>query len=104
MTMQLLCLYLFCCSNLTLKESQASMHVLFIFTACKMFILPIQKRFTGFIVLQVPLPGMKWVDNHRGVFNVEVVTVSAIHTQVTVPYTIVLLMFLGNLGIKLNFI
>lgn len=27
---------------------------------------------------------MKWVDNHRGVFNVEVVTVSAIHTQVTV--------------------
>lgn len=25
---------------------------------------------------------MKWVDNHRGVFNVEVVTVSAIHTQV----------------------
>ncbi|XP_063056669.1 dedicator of cytokinesis protein 7 isoform X12 [Engraulis encrasicolus] len=30
---------------------------------------------------EVPLPGMKWVDNHRGVFNVEVVTVSAIHTQ-----------------------
>ncbi|KAG7268748.1 hypothetical protein CRUP_034582 [Coryphaenoides rupestris] len=30
---------------------------------------------------QVPLPGMKWVDNHRGVFNVEVVTVSAVHTQ-----------------------
>uniref|UniRef100_A0A673C4Q7 Dedicator of cytokinesis 7 n=1 Tax=Sphaeramia orbicularis TaxID=375764 RepID=A0A673C4Q7_9TELE len=29
----------------------------------------------------VPLPGMKWVDNHRGVFNVEVVAVSAIHTQ-----------------------
>uniref|UniRef100_A0A8C5AUD4 Dedicator of cytokinesis 7 n=1 Tax=Gadus morhua TaxID=8049 RepID=A0A8C5AUD4_GADMO len=29
----------------------------------------------------VALPGMKWVDNHRGVFNVEVVTVSAIHTQ-----------------------
>nr|XP_023650276.1 dedicator of cytokinesis protein 7 isoform X10 [Paramormyrops kingsleyae] len=29
----------------------------------------------------VPLPGMKWVDNHRGVFNVEVVTVSTIHTQ-----------------------
>lgn len=36
------------------------------------------------VVLQVPLPGMKWVDNHRGVFNVEVVTVSTIHTQVTV--------------------
>ncbi|XP_053086673.1 dedicator of cytokinesis protein 7 isoform X21 [Pangasianodon hypophthalmus] len=29
----------------------------------------------------VPLPGMKWVDNHRGVFNVEVVAVSTIHTQ-----------------------
>ncbi|XP_047669058.1 dedicator of cytokinesis protein 7 isoform X22 [Tachysurus fulvidraco] len=29
----------------------------------------------------VPLPGMKWVDNHRGVFNVEVVTVSTVHTQ-----------------------
>uniref|UniRef100_A0A4W6DFK1 Dedicator of cytokinesis 7 n=1 Tax=Lates calcarifer TaxID=8187 RepID=A0A4W6DFK1_LATCA len=29
----------------------------------------------------VPLPGMKWVDNHRGVFNVEVVSVSTIHTQ-----------------------
>ncbi|GAA6104478.1 dedicator of cytokinesis protein 7 isoform X11 [Tachysurus ichikawai] len=29
----------------------------------------------------VPLPGMKWVDNHRGVFNVEVVAVSTVHTQ-----------------------
>ncbi|XP_053355507.1 dedicator of cytokinesis protein 7 isoform X20 [Clarias gariepinus] len=29
----------------------------------------------------VPLPGMKWVDNHRGVFNVEVVSASTIHTQ-----------------------
>ncbi|XP_058887406.1 dedicator of cytokinesis protein 7 isoform X8 [Acipenser ruthenus] len=29
----------------------------------------------------VPLPGMKWVDNHKGVFNVEVVSVSSIHTQ-----------------------
>uniref|UniRef100_A0A8C6QBP3 Dedicator of cytokinesis 7 n=1 Tax=Nothobranchius furzeri TaxID=105023 RepID=A0A8C6QBP3_NOTFU len=29
----------------------------------------------------VPLPGMKWVDNHRGVFNVELVAVSTIHTQ-----------------------
>lgn len=35
-------------------------------------------------VLKVPLPGMKWVDNHRGVFNVEVVAVSTIHTQVTI--------------------
>lgn len=27
---------------------------------------------------------MKWVDNHKGVFNVEVVAVSSIHTQVSV--------------------
>lgn len=47
--------------------------------------------YSGIFVLQVPLPGMKWVDNHRGVFNVEVVTVSTIHTQVTVLYTVVLL-------------
>ncbi|KAF4021728.1 hypothetical protein G4228_013840, partial [Cervus hanglu yarkandensis] len=31
--------------------------------------------------MPVPLPGMKWVDNHKGVFNVEVVAVSSIHTQ-----------------------
>ncbi|KAG8535533.1 hypothetical protein GDO81_028337, partial [Engystomops pustulosus] len=24
---------------------------------------------------------MKWVDNHKGVFNVEVVSVSSVHTQ-----------------------
>ncbi|KAM5256423.1 dedicator of cytokinesis protein 7 [Ctenodactylus gundi] len=30
---------------------------------------------------EVPLPGMKWVDSHKGVFNVEVVAVSSIHTQ-----------------------
>ncbi|XP_046704135.1 dedicator of cytokinesis protein 7 isoform X16 [Silurus meridionalis] len=29
----------------------------------------------------VPLPGMKWVDNHRGVFNVEVISMSTLHTQ-----------------------
>ncbi|TRY91961.1 hypothetical protein DNTS_035456 [Danionella cerebrum] len=29
----------------------------------------------------VPLPGMKWVDNHRGVFNVEVMAASGVHTQ-----------------------
>lgn len=33
---------------------------------------------------EVPLPGMKWVDNHKGVFNVEVVAVSSLHTQVGV--------------------
>ena len=37
------------------------------------------------LLFQVPLPGMKWVDNHRGVFNCEVVTVSALHTQVRSP-------------------
>ncbi|XP_053325502.1 dedicator of cytokinesis protein 7 isoform X3 [Spea bombifrons] len=30
---------------------------------------------------EVPLPGMKWVDNHKGVFNVEVVSASTVHTQ-----------------------
>ncbi|XP_036409300.1 dedicator of cytokinesis protein 7-like [Megalops cyprinoides] len=29
----------------------------------------------------VQLPGMKWVDNHRGVFNVEVKAASSVHTQ-----------------------
>ncbi|XP_044286439.1 dedicator of cytokinesis protein 7 isoform X2 [Varanus komodoensis] len=30
---------------------------------------------------EVPLPGMKWVDNHKGVFNIEIIAVSTIHTQ-----------------------
>ncbi|XP_069498127.1 dedicator of cytokinesis protein 7 isoform X10 [Ambystoma mexicanum] len=30
---------------------------------------------------EVPLPGMKWVDNHKGVFSVEVVASSSVHTQ-----------------------
>ncbi|XP_078525617.1 dedicator of cytokinesis protein 7 isoform X7 [Lissotriton helveticus] len=30
---------------------------------------------------EVPLPGMKWVDNHKGVFSVEVVAASSVHTQ-----------------------
>uniref|UniRef100_A0A3Q1J6A6 Dedicator of cytokinesis 6 n=1 Tax=Anabas testudineus TaxID=64144 RepID=A0A3Q1J6A6_ANATE len=29
----------------------------------------------------VSLPGMKWVDNHKGVFNVKVTAVSSVHTQ-----------------------
>ncbi|GCB65096.1 hypothetical protein scyTo_0013416, partial [Scyliorhinus torazame] len=29
----------------------------------------------------VQLPGMKWVDNHKGVFNVEVSAISSVHTQ-----------------------
>lgn len=49
---------------------------------------------------QVPLPGMKWVDNHRGVFNVEVVTVSAIHTQVRRLCAVVLVLFGGKRGDK----
>jgi len=31
---------------------------------------------------QVQLPGMKWVDNHKAVFNVEVTAASSVHTQV----------------------
>lgn len=33
-------------------------------------------------VSQVQLPGMKWVDNHKGVFNVVVTAASSVHTQV----------------------
>lgn len=33
-------------------------------------------------MLQVQLPGMKWVDNHKGVFSVEVTAASSVHTQV----------------------
>ncbi|XP_041097982.1 dedicator of cytokinesis protein 7-like isoform X6 [Polyodon spathula] len=29
----------------------------------------------------VQLPGMKWVDNHKAVFNVEVIAASSVHTQ-----------------------
>uniref|UniRef100_A0A670ZWT2 Dedicator of cytokinesis 6 n=1 Tax=Pseudonaja textilis TaxID=8673 RepID=A0A670ZWT2_PSETE len=29
----------------------------------------------------VQLPGMKWVDNHKGVFSVEILAVSSVHTQ-----------------------
>lgn len=37
------------------------------------------------VPLQVQLPGMKWVDNHKGVFTVELVAVSSVHTQVRGP-------------------
>ena len=37
--------------------------------------------FKSFFV-QVQLPGMKWVDGHKGVFNCSVHTESSIHTQV----------------------
>uniref|UniRef100_A0A3Q3E2Q1 Dedicator of cytokinesis 6 n=1 Tax=Hippocampus comes TaxID=109280 RepID=A0A3Q3E2Q1_HIPCM len=33
------------------------------------------------IAPSVQLPGMKWVDNHKGVFNVEVTATSSVHTQ-----------------------
>lgn len=36
----------------------------------------------GVTFRQVQLPGMKWVDNHKGVFNVEVKAASSVHTQV----------------------
>uniref|UniRef100_A0A8C8DYK1 Dedicator of cytokinesis 6 n=1 Tax=Oryzias sinensis TaxID=183150 RepID=A0A8C8DYK1_9TELE len=35
----------------------------------------------GIYSWQVQLPGMKWVDNHKGVFNVEVIAASSVHTQ-----------------------
>lgn len=39
----------------------------------------------GIYSWQVQLPGMKWVDNHKGVFNVEVIAASSVHTQVSSP-------------------
>lgn len=39
-------------------------------------------QMSSFSLLQVQLPGMKWVDNHKGVFNVEVMATSSVHTQV----------------------
>lgn len=45
---------------------------------------------------KVPLPGMKWVDNHRGVFNVEVVAVSTVHTQVLLVLTFWIVYMLQN--------
>lgn len=47
------------------------------------YFVSVAQIYSNISVLKVPLPGMKWVDNHRGVFNVEVVAVSTIHTQVT---------------------
>jgi hypothetical protein len=49
-------------------------------------------------ILQVPLPGMKWVDNHKGVFNVEVVAVSSIHTQVSFN-TIIINLYVNELNL-----
>lgn len=31
---------------------------------------------------QVALPGMRWVDGHKGVFSVELVAASSVHPQV----------------------
>lgn len=61
----------------------------YLFTKTSIFSDPSQSQtdtvqvYWSFVAFQVPLPGMKWVDNHRGVFNVQVVAVSTIHTQVT---------------------
>lgn len=36
----------------------------------------------GVSLLQVALPGMRWVDGHKGVFSVELTAVSSVHPQV----------------------
>ncbi|KAI5607035.1 dedicator of cytokinesis protein 7 isoform X9, partial [Silurus asotus] len=50
-----------------------------------LFSLPVsvEKPPASYSVLtpDVQLPGMKWVDNHKGVFNVEVTAASSVHTQ-----------------------
>lgn len=37
---------------------------------------------TGVSRPQVALPGMRWVDGHKGVFSVELMAVSSVHPQV----------------------
>lgn len=50
---------------------------------------------------QVALPGMRWVDGHKGVFSVELTAVSSVHPQVQggmgtrAPWPIPLLLTLG---------
>lgn len=39
----------------------------------------------------VQLPGMKWVDNHKGLFNVTIESVSSIHTLVRFFETFIVL-------------
>lgn len=39
---------------------------------------------TGVSLPQVALPGMRWVDGHKGVFSVELLAVSSVHPQVGV--------------------
>lgn len=43
-----------------------------------------------FLIQKVPLqcPPIKWVEGHKGVFNVEVQAVSSVHTQVRVLFLI----------------
>lgn len=36
----------------------------------------------GVSLPQVALPGMRWVDGHKGVFSVELTAVSSVHPQV----------------------
>ena len=38
----------------------------------------------GAFLPQVALPGMRWVDGHKGVFSVELTAVSSVHPQVGV--------------------
>ena len=36
----------------------------------------------SYITADIPLPGTKWVDNHKGIFTVDVQAATSIHTQV----------------------
>lgn len=54
-------------------------------------------------VLQVQLPGMKWVDNHKQVFNVEVTAASSVHTQVIIFLSLARSLFLSHFSLYLTF-
>ena len=57
--------------NISMKMIYAFHGILFIFCNKGMF-----------CYTKVQLPGMKWVDGHKGVFNCSVHTESSVHTQV----------------------
>ena len=61
-----------------------------------------------FCSLKVPLPGMKWVEGHKGVFHVAVRAVSSIYTQVNILFLLhvppVILMFFSKYVFRCSFL
>lgn len=50
------------------------------------FVLPVMMEHPppnySYITPDVLLPGIKWVDNHKGIFTVHIEAISSVHTQV----------------------